>query len=82
MFRQGRVEDEALSTSGDTEAGIEHIKAAGLALAIVQAMVDTAPRYDIAYGDSKFAAVANSSNKAVYSTDGIIWTVATLSRHE
>ena len=32
----------------------------------------------VTYGDGKLVAVAGSSNKAAYSTDGITWTAATL----
>ena len=35
--------------------------------------------YSVIYGDGKFVAVANNSNKAAYSTDGINWTASSLS---
>ena len=34
--------------------------------------------YSVTYGDNKFVAVASSTTKAAYSTDGITWTESTL----
>ena len=41
-------------------------------------MPSTANWYSVTYGNGKFVAVANNSNKTAYSTDGITWTAATL----
>ena len=45
---------------------------------VVSTMPSSANWNSVTYGNGKFVAVASSSNKAAYSTDGITWTAATL----
>ena len=48
------------------------------ALWTASTLLSSASWQSVTYGDGKFVAVASSSNKAAYSTDGINWTASTL----
>ena len=51
----------------------------GMILKNLQAAMPSSDKwYSVTYGNGKFVAVANSSNKSAYSEDGINWTLSTM----
>ena len=73
----GRKRD-VLPQTGDYTPAMVGMEDGVLLESVTAAMPTSDNWYSVTYGNGLFVAVAESSNKAAYSTDGITWTQTTL----